>query len=317
MDAVIAKTTPLIEIKSPLLQRKSVRVLLKLDFKRDLYIQGNKWHKLKLNLKEAKRQNKRLLLTFGGAFSNHIAAIAEAAKRENFNAIGMIRGEELANQLDRWSPTLKKASANGMQFNFLSRERYRERNQADFLDKLQLQYPDAYLIPEGGTNQLAVQGFETLMLEINRQAPEWTHLYTAVGTGGTLAGLTAYSHVGLEKTTARPKQVIGVAVLKQADYLKKSIEHWVSATEAPSTHRAQWQLLNEFHHGGYAKTSSELIEFMTRFETEFEVPLDPVYTSKAFYAFYQQLEQDLIPKGSTVILYHSGGLQGRSDPLLN
>ncbi|HHT00925.1 MAG TPA: pyridoxal-phosphate dependent enzyme [Thiomicrospira sp.] len=291
--------TPLVGISTPLFEKYEINVWIKRDDLNHSSIQGNKWHKLKLNLEEAKRQQKNTLITFGGAYSNHIAATAAAATEQGFNSIGFIRGDELAQQPTKWSPTLKKASELGMSLRFLTRQDYRRKSKSDFLDSLILEFPDGYILPEGGSNELAVQGFNSLMNEIESQLPQWTHLYTAVGTGGTLAGLVRNSKLKPNRT------ILGVAVLKRAEYLVPQIETWIGAQE-----HNQWNLLTEFHDGGYGKLSKKLNQFKMEFEQQFQVPLDPIYTIKMVNAFYQQVQLGLIPRGSNIVLLHTGGLQG-------
>lgn len=269
-------------------------------------VQGNKLHKLKLNIEEATRQQKGTLLTFGGAYSNHIAATAAAAKQVGFKSIGFIRGEELALSPDKWSPTLKLAQKNGMMLHFISRTDYREKNRPDTLKKLQLEFPEAYIIPEGGSNTLAVQGFESLMNDIEMQCPDWTHLYTAVGTGCSLAGLVSFAKLNSNRS------ILGVATLKNADYLIPYIEQWIIqvAKHKPVNH---WQLLTQYHMGGYAKTTAELLQQMPDFESAFGINLDPIYTAKMVMAFYNQLQKSLLKPGSKIVLLHTGGLQGRGE----
>ena len=273
-------------------------------------VQGNKLHKLKLNIQEAIRLQTDTLLTFGGDYSNYIAATAAAAQKAGFKSIGFIRGEELALTPDKWSPTLKLAQKNGMALNFISRENYRQKNQPDTLQTLQSEFPQAYIIPEGGSNILAVQGIESLMSDIEIQCPDWTHLYTAVGTGGTLAGLVSFSKLNLNRT------ILGVATLKNADYLIPIIEQWIiqAAEHNPVNH---WQLLTQYHMGGYSKTTTELLQQMSDFEMEFKIDLEPIYTAKMVAAFYAQLHKNLIKPGSKVVLLHTGGLQGRSHKAYN
>jgi len=291
--------TPLLGISSPLFEKYAIQVWIKRDDLNHPTIQGNKWHKLKLNIQAAKKQNKTRLITFGGAYSNHIAATAAAAKQVQMQSTGFIRGEELANQPEKWSPTLIKAAEDGMELRFLSRKAYRLKAETSFLNSLQLEFPNAYILPEGGSNELAIQGVQSLIDEIEQQQPNWTHLYTATGTGGTLAGLVKYAKI-------KPNRLIqGVAVLKQADYLLPQIETWIG-----NTPHNDWQLLTEFHDGGYGKLSDPLKQFKSEFEEQFQVPLDPVYTIKMIHAFYQQLKMGLIPKGAHVVLLHTGGLQG-------
>ncbi|BCN93177.1 1-aminocyclopropane-1-carboxylate deaminase [Thiomicrorhabdus immobilis] len=284
-------------------------------------VQGNKWHKLKYNLQQAAKLNRDTLLTFGGAFSNHIAATAAAAKASGFKSIGIIRGQELAHKPETWSHTLKLASANGMQFQFVDRQTYRQKQDQRFLTACENQFPSAYIIPEGGSNQYAVLGFDDLTSEINRQCPNWTHLFTATGTGGTLAGLVHCNENAVLENTQIERKILGVAVLKKANYLRTEIEDLINSVRQNHTdskdkkvnkNSIKWQLLTQYHDGGYAKNSIEGTEFQEKFETEFEILLDPIYTSKMVYAFYQELKSGKIPKGSKIILLHTGGLQGRT-----
>lgn len=293
--------TPLTQLHDPLFDALDIEVWVKRDDLNHPQIQGNKWHKLKYNLHAAQQMHKTGLLTFGGAYSNHLAATAYAAHEAGLCSIGLIRGEELANAPERWSPTLQTAAQNGMQLQFLSRQAYRQRHQADFLTQLQQKHPHYYLLPEGGSNALAVAGFEGLMQELQRQCPQWTHLYTAVGTGATLAGLVKFAN------PLRGRQIRGVAVLRQAETLLPDIQRWIDQSDP-----VKWTLLTQYHHGGYAKSSPELHAFQTAFETRFGIPLDPVYTLKMVHAFYHQLHTGGIAKGAKVVLLHTGGLQGRT-----
>lgn len=312
---VKAKNTPLIEINAPLFDEFKVKVFIKCDFLNHPQVQGNKFHKLKLNAEQAIIQNKTQLLTFGGAFSNHIAATASLAKSLGMSSYGVIRGEELEHQPNKWSHTLKTAKENGMAFIFISRKQYKERANRQYLQDLQVQFPDAFIIPEGGSNALAIKGFAMLCCELNQQCPNWTHLFTSVGTGGTLAGLSSYAYQCLEGAAMDiDKEVIGVCALKQGSYLIPQIEQWQNAAhDHKAIKMARWKLLTQYHCGGYAKTNRELLTFKADFEQAFQIPLDPVYTSKTFLAFYKELTSGNIVKGSQVILYHSGGLQGNPD----
>lgn len=303
-----ANTTPILKINHKLFTEKSVDVWVKLDYTRHPEVQGNKWHKLKLNIEKAINDNKNAILTFGGAFSNHIAATAAMAKHTKIQSIGFIRGEELANNQANWSHTLKKASEDGMQLHFISRQSYREKNSPIFLRKLQSEFPNALVIPEGGSNSLAIDGFKYFMEETNQQLPQWTHLFTAVGTGGTLAGICKHALQGRINQSAN-KTINGVTALKDADYLKSNIQQWLASSNEKQN--IEWNLLTDYHHGGYAKLSEQLKQFIHQFEEQYPFPLDPIYTSKMFYAFFSELEQNNIAQGSTVLLLHTGGLQGR------
>ena len=313
--------TPLTPIKSSLFDEYQVKVWIKRDDLNHPTVQGNKWHKLKNNLLHAKKQGKDTLITFGGAYSNHIAATAAAAKTEGFQSIGIIRGDELENKPEKWSDTLKTAFNNGMQLKFISRQTYHQKENVLFLSDLKKQYPSAFIIPEGGSNQYAVLGFEDLVKDINEQCPEWTHIYCAVGTGGTLAGLIHFSQIHQKQNNSlqpySPKKILGVPVLKQGEYLVPQIQNLLQESENIKDKKANnmtdinWKLLTQYHDGGYAKQSANGKNFQNSFEKEFSILLDPVYTSKMVYAFYDQLKTGKIPKGSNIILLHTGGLQGR------
>lgn len=300
--------TPLQHLPHPLFEQYGIDVWIKRDDLNHPTIQGNKWHKLMPNLVAARHQGKSQLLTFGGAYSNHIAATAAAGKHYGFKTFGWIRGDELAQKPHLWCHTLKQAQADGMTFEFMSRPAYREKETPDFLSELSKRYPQAYLLPEGGTNALAVSGFEKVMQTIEKQCPEWTHLYTAVGTGGTLAGL-GYFAARSPLLNQNPKHLYGIATLRAADYLVPQIQHLMQCPGDAEPH-FKWQLLTQYSGAGYAKTSLEVINLNNWFKTSFNIELDPVYTSKMVFGFMQELKQNRIPKGAKVILYHSGGLQG-------
>ncbi|WFE68460.1 pyridoxal-phosphate dependent enzyme [Thiomicrospira sp. R3] len=288
--------TPLQECVHPLFDQRGISLWIKRDDLNHPAIQGNKWHKLKLNLAYAHHKGFEQLLTFGGAYSNHIAAVAEAGNLYGWQTFGFIRGDELESQQQAWSSTLKKAAHNGMQLVFLDRKTYRLRDDQAWLHALQQHYPRAYILPEGGSNPLALDGFESLITELNQQL-DFTHLLCAVGSGGTLAGLVKY---------AKPdQQVWGIATLKQAEYLIPRIQGWAGED------KANWRLCTAFHGGGYGKTTEDITRQAQVFEKRFDVPLDPVYTAKLIYGFNQLLERNEFKPGSRIVLYHSGGLQGR------
>lgn len=301
--------TPLQPLQHELFKQHQIEVWIKRDDLNHPVIQGNKWHKLKHNLQYAKQHGKDTLITFGGAYSNHIAATAAAGKAFGFKTLGFIRGDELANSRSNWSPTLREAEANGMQFRFISRSAYRQKTSIAFEQPLQAEFPNSLILPEGGTNQRALIGFETVITQLQRQCPDWTHLYTAVGTGGTLAGLAKMSHDHL----ASQRDIIGIATLKNAHYLKAQMTELVGFNDDPSNHPIRWQLRTQYHGGGYAKTTEACIADQLWFERHFGILLDPIYTNKMVHGFLEELRQQKIPPKSKVILYHSGGLQGRPE----
>ena len=252
-------------------------------------ISGNKFRKLKYNLLQAKVENQHTLLTFGGAFSNHILAVAAAGKEYNFKTIGIIRGEELISKIDE-NPTLQKAQELGMQLEFVSREAYRNKNEADFLENLKEKFGSFYLLPEGGTNALAVQGCQEIL---TKEDEEFDFICCAVGTGGTISGI-----INCSKPS---QQVLGFPALK-GDFLREDILKF--------TKNKNWELITEYHFGGYGKVTEELIEFINDFKKENNVFLDPIYTGKMVFGVIDLIHKNYFPKGSKILLIHTGGLQG-------
>lgn len=269
-----------------------------LDLKRlDLihpHISGNKFYKLKYNLQHAKQLGLDTLITFGGAFSNHIAATAYAAHYFGFQSIGIIRGEELADQ--HLNHTLATASQFGMQLEFINRQDYRNKEQPDFLAELQSRFPNAYIIPEGGTNSLAIQGCKEILSEQDRQ--NYDVICCAVGTGGTITGLIESSHFN--------QNILGFSALK-GDFLTHDVAHL--------TAKNNWKIIDEYCCGGYAKTSAQLIEFIQLFEKQYLIPLEPIYTGKMLFGIFDLIEKAYFPPHTRILAIHSGGLQGRQNLL--
>jgi len=263
-----------------------------LDIKRiDLIhpqISGNKFFKLKYNLLAAKQQGLSTILTFGGAYSNHIAATAYAAHLFGLRSIGIIRGEELASK--PLNPTLEKAQSLGMQLHFISRNEYRLRNNENYLQQLHLQFPETFIIPEGGTNELAVQGCQEILSQ--RDLEQYDVICSAVGTGGTISGL-------IERSSAHQK-VMGFSALK-GDFLQQEIQQW--------TKKQNWSLTDAYCCGGYAKTSPELFAFIESFEAKYAVPIEPIYTGKMMFGLFDLMKNHYFPEGTRILAIHSGGLQ--------
>lgn len=255
-------------------------------------ISGNKFFKLKYNFLEAQRQGYQHILSFGGAYSNHIVATAFAAQHFGFKSVGIIRGEELAHR--PLNPTLATAQQFGMQLHFVSRKDYRRKQQPEFLTELQQQFPDHYVIPEGGTNALAIQGCQEILKEHDTQ---FDVICCAAGTGGTITGL-------IEASQAH-QQVLGFSALK-GSFLKDEVARLTSKTN--------WNILDDYCCGGYAKTSLELMQFIQEFESRFSIPLEQVYTAKMLMGILDLIEKNYFPTGSRLLVIHSGGLQGRNVP---
>jgi 1-aminocyclopropane-1-carboxylate deaminase len=289
--------TPVQEISFEGLKKAGVRVLVKREDLNNDTVSGNKWWKLKYNLEEAKKRNFSRVLTFGGAHSNHIYSTSAAAKRYGLESIGIIRGEELEASTN---PTLTFAQHQGMKLHFITRNDYRKKNKPDFLYELEQQFGKFYLIPEGGTNSLAVKGCAEFAKE-KLATIQFDKLYVPVGTGGTIAGLVC----GFEGT----REIIGVAVLKEGDFLNDEIKKLI--VESAGTNHGNWSLLTSYHHGGYAKATKELLNFIDKMNGK-NLPLDPVYTGKLMWAIMKEVESGKILRGTTVLALHTGGLQNKN-----
>ena len=282
-------TIPNQHIDIPLLHEKGVQLYLKREDTIHPLISGNKYRKLKYNLHEAKVQDQHTLLTFGGAYSNHIAATAYAGHKHGFRTIGVIRGEELETQWQD-NPTLRLAHEHGMQFHFVSRSDYRDKNEPAFLETLREQFGNVYLVPEGGTNELAVKGCTEILTEADAK---FDFVCSAVGTGGTLAGLI---------NASQPHQtVLGFPALK-GDFLTEEIRTFAQNN--------RWRLVTDYHFGGYAKVDQQLIVFINRFKQQTGIPLDPIYTGKMLFGIFDLIKKDFFPSGSQILAIHTGGLQG-------
>ncbi len=253
------------------------------------FVSGNKFRKLKYNLLQAKAEKQTTLLTFGGAFSNHIAAVAFAGQENGFKTIGIIRGDELGDKINE-NPTLSFAQNCGMQLEFVSREEYRLKSETTFLGNLKQKFGDFYLVPEGGTNALAVKGCEEILTEEDAQ---FDYVCCAVGTGGTISGII--------NSILPHQKVLGFPALK-GDFLKEEIRNFAT--------NENWELISEYHFGGYGKVNPELIEFINRFYATTQIPLDPIYTGKMVYGVINLIEQNYFPENAKILLIHTGGIQG-------
>lgn len=253
------------------------------------FISGNKFRKLKYNLIQAKAENHDTLLTFGGAFSNHIAATAFAGKEFGFKTIGIIRGDELESKT-LVNPTLKFARECGMQFKFVTREKYRLITEIDFIKNLKQEFGTFYYVPEGGTNEFAVQGCQEILTE---EDADYDFVCCAVGTGGTISGLI--------NSLLPHQKVLGFPALK-GDFLKDEIRKFVR--------NENWELITDYHFGGYAKVNLELIAFVNQFYKENQIPLDPIYTGKMVFGVMDLINKNYFPEQSKVLLIHTGGIQG-------
>lgn len=259
------------------------------------HISGNKWFKLKFNLEEAKTKSDDTLLTFGGAYSNHIYAVAAAGKLLGFNTIGIIRGEETL----PLNPTLHFAKEQGMQIFYVSRSEYRNKHTKGFQDQLKEKFGNVYIIPEGGTNQLALKGTAEIPELIET---DYNYLCTPCGTAGTISGLIA----GLKGEN----NILGFSVLKGGGFLIDNVHTYLN--EYCRNAFSNWSINLDYHFGGYAKINKELIKFKDEFKKLNSIPLDYIYTAKMIYGIYDLIKNGYFPNGSSIMALHTGGLQGNA-----
>ena len=282
------------KVELPLLKEFGLILYVKREDQIHPLISGNKFRKLKYNIKKAQEENYHTLLTFGGAYSNHISAVAFAGKKYGFNTIGIIRGDELKDNIDqtlKLNPTLNLASKHGMKFEFISRSNYRLKNTDTFIRELREKYKEFYLIPEGGTNKLAIKGCEEILVPGDEI---FDIVSVAVGTGGTISGII---------NTAKKNQfIMGFSALK-GDFLKKEINKLIEPNK-------NWDLINDYHFGGFAKVNEELVNFINNFKFETSIPLDPIYTGKMMFGLLDLIRQGRFERGTKILAVHTGGLQG-------
>jgi 1-aminocyclopropane-1-carboxylate deaminase len=252
-------------------------------------VSGNKFRKLNYNIQEAKQLNKKGIVSFGGAFSNHIAALAAAGLETGIATAGIIRGEELRFKINE-NPTLSFAKTCGMHLHFVSREVYRRKAKPSFIENIAKECKDYYRIPEGGTNELAVKGCEEILSEKTR---DFDYICTSVGTGGTIAGIIKASHSN--------QKILGFSALK-GTFQEEEIKKYTSKTN--------FELYDEYCFGGYGKIDEQLVRFINDFKLKTEIQLDPVYTGKMMFGIFELIKQKKLKENSRILAVHTGGLQG-------
>ena len=296
--------SPLQQLTSPLLDNAKVRLFVKRDDLIHPQFGGNKWRKLKYNLIQAKNNNVDTLLTFGGAWSNHIYATAAAGKHFGFKTIGLIRGEKH----QPLNPTLSFAKECGMQLHYLDRKQYRQKNDTSFKNELLDQYGEVYLLPEGGSNRLALKGCEEIVHETMTQLQQpFDVICCASGTGATLAGLV--SAMTTDKN-AHKKMAIGFSALKGGEFLSSEVSNLLGYNAEDNLPSTNWRIESNYHFGGYAKINDDLIHFMKDFQAQYNITLDAVYTAKMFYGLFELIKANTFKPDSNIVAVHSGGLQG-------
>lgn len=291
-------------IKHPVLSKHNVELFVKRDDLIHNEVSGNKWRKLKYNFEQFHRSKKNQILTFGGAFSNHLLATASACHQYGIPCIGIVRGEELANDSN---PILKRCCELGMQLEFISRMEYGMRGDKEYLEELSQEYPNSFIIPEGGANYLGVIGCQEIMNEVEGDFDE---VFVAQGTSTTSCGLllsnkTKSLHVipalkGYESISEMTQLLARTGVERELidDLMTKVIVH------------------ENAHFGGYAKVDNQLIRFIQKIDNEMNLPLDKVYTGKAFFALMEALENGRLD-GTKILFVHTGGLYGSPHELVD
>jgi len=279
-------------LQHPLWENQDVQLFMKRLDQVHHKASGNKFYKLKYNLEQAQKEGKSTLLTFGGAYSNHIYATAAAAQHAGFQSIGIIRGEETI----PLNPTLAAAKEKGMQLFYVDRTTYRQKKEPAFIANLKRQFGDFYLIPEGGTNELAIKGTTEIL---TAEDSTYTHICSAIGTGGTL--------LGLANSLKNHQELLGFSSLKGSFIHQEIADGLEKFGIIPE---GKVNVLDNYHFGGYGKHNSALLDFIRWFYQEFQIPLDPVYTGKMVYGTVDLIKKQYFPPGSKILLVHTGGLQG-------
>jgi 1-aminocyclopropane-1-carboxylate deaminase len=265
----------------------------------DPIVSGNKWRKLKYNVEKAQHQKSKGILTFGGAFSNHLIATAEACQIHGLKSVGIVRGDELTKESN---DTLSMCAEYGMDLRFVSRSDYKKRNENDYLYQLRDQFSQFYIVPEGGANFYGAIGCQEILQETPNN---FDRVYLAGGTGTTAVGVLS----GVPENT----KVHLVSALKGdflADEVLKGLQKlFYNEAESVSSYK-QLVLSTDHHFGGYGKVNQELLDFINDFYKQTEIPLDPIYTGKAMYALMQDYKDGMISQDETCLFIHTGGLQG-------
>lgn len=286
--------TPVQEIDDPLFKESGVRLWIKREDLNHPLVSGNKWWKLRYNLERAVGLGHDTLLTFGGAYSNHLYAVAAAAEALNLKSIGVVRGEEKR----PLNSTLTFAKKAGMRLYHVTRERYREKSSARFVADLERKFGKFFLLPEGGTNADAVRGCREWGANLVAEV-DFDILCLPVGTGGTLAGLV--------QSLKANQQAIGFSVLRNGSFLVPEVQRWL-----PPGSRSTWCIETRFDFGGYAKRTEALRNFMRAQQDAHHLPLDPVYTAKTLYGIYSKVREGEFPRSTRILMIHTGGLQANS-----
>ena len=274
------------QIKSRLLTENDIKLYVKRIDLIDKYISGNKWYKLKYNIKSAIHNSKKSILTFGGAYSNHLLATAVIAKKYKLKSIGLVRGEKKQNL----NPILSLVEQYGMHVDYISRSCFRMRDDKNIVSNFKKIYGDFYLIPQGGTNNLGVIGAQEILTDLDNH----NYICVPVATGGTISGIINSSN--------SKQKILGFKTIKGEGDLVKNIKKYTNSNN--------WDLLDNYTFGGFAKYDVQLLNFIKNFDLKYSIKLDVIYTSKMMFGLFDLIKKGYFKRKSTILAIHTGGLQG-------
>lgn len=292
--------TPIQVINHPLLQEKEIHLSVKRDDLQHDIVSGNKLFKLHYHLQQCKQQGIDTIITFGGAYSNHLHATAFAAKKMGIKAVAIVRGELIY----PLNPTLKDCSDWGMKLEPVSRADYKNKEQSETIANIIQSYDNSYLIAEGGCDLLGVKGAKKILDGVDQTDVDY--IVCACGTGTTISGLIACAQPHIK--------TMGFAVLKGAKWMQAEVQAWLDTLDNKNTN---WEINTQYHFGGYAKNKPELLQFIAEIKHNQNLMLEPVYTGKALFGLFDLIQQDYFEKGSRILFIHTGGLQGFREQLLD
>lgn len=293
--------SPLLPLRHTAFLEADLKVWVKREDLIHPYVSGNKWRKLKYHLLSMRQRGMKRLLTFGGAHSNHLYAVAYVVKALALEGIAIVRGE----RVEPLNKTLAFVEESGMKLEFVSRSDYRRKREKAFLDELNQKHGPFYLIPEGGTSALAFPGIEEMVFELLEQLPQAPdYIALACGTGGTLTGIV----LGLAKAGLSDTRVLGFSALK-GDFLKDKVAAWLGGFLPKGDIEVPWSLRADYHFGGFARSTPQLETFMEGFRQTTGIPIEHVYTGKMFYGLLDLVKSGYFPKGSSIVAIHTGGLR--------
>jgi len=292
-------SSPVTPINHPLLSKKEIQLFIKRDELIHPVIQGNKWRKLKYNLINAQKNNSQTILSFGGAYSNHLHALAYAANQLGIQSIGIIRGEAPS----PLNPCLQDITDWGMHLKFITRIEYKQKNVAAFLKNLKQEFGEYYLIPEGGNNAEGKKGCAEILSELQ---DNYDFICCEIGSGTMFSSL-------IEHNTNPQTQLLGFAVMKNPQLDQDISDSLISLKKQPAVSTAistHWKINHDYHFGGFAKTTNELNDFINTFKRDHNIQLEPVYSGKLLWGIFDLIQQDYFKPGSKLLAIHGGGLQG-------